>query len=337
MRIIVRSYRCPKANTMSTLPSEIPNKWVEQAAMLGNRLRKKHKLHRRWAKREEIEAYRLYDRDIPELPFAIDLYANHLHACAFERKEELDAQWIDWVLQNAAKALDIPAERLAIKTRARQKGLQQYEKQEVRNERFVIKERGHRFWVNLWDYLDTGLFLDHRETRKRVEDDAAGKRFLNLFAYTGSFGVYAAAGGADEVVQVDLSNTYLDWAAANLALNDFQKVHSRCVQSDTFAYLREAHERNERFDLVVIDPPTFSNSKRMNGTFDVKRDHVALLQATLDVLSPKGVIWFSTNARHFQLEKEAFAGIEIEDTTEMTVAPDFVGRHSHRSYRFRLP
>lgn len=304
--------------------------------MLGNRLRKKQKQHRRWTKRDNIEAYRLYDRDIPELPFAIDIYADHLHACAFERKEELDSRWVDFVLENAARAIDIPPDRLAIKTRARQKGLQQYEKQQGRNERFVVQEREHRFWVNLWDYLDTGLFLDHRETRKRVQAEAKGTRFLNLFAYTGSFGVYAAAGGASEVVQVDLSRTYLDWAAANLALNEFKNLRSRCVQSDTFSYLREARERKESFDLVVIDPPTFSNSKRMSGTFDIRRDHTALLQATLDVLSPGGVIWFSTNARHFQLERESFAGIDIEDTTEMTGAPDFAGRHSHRSYRFCL-
>lgn len=318
---------------MSTPSADVPQKWAEQGEMLGNRLRKKQKQLRKWAKRENIEAYRLYDRDIPELPFAIDVYADHLHACVFERNDEVDPRWASFVLVKAAAALDCATDRLSIKTRARQKGLQQYERQNGRGDRFVVTERGHRFWVNLWDYLDTGLFLDHRETRKRVQTDVSGKRFLNLFAYTGSFGVYAAVGGASEVVQVDLSRTYLDWAEENLALNDVDLSRCRCVHSDVLSFLRDAKTQNESFDHIVIDPPTFSNSKRMNGTFDIKRDHVTLLQSALDVLHPKGVLWFSTNARHFKLDREVLNGVHVEETTSLTTAMDFANRHSHRSYR----
>jgi 23S rRNA (cytosine1962-C5)-methyltransferase len=308
---------------------------VEQADMLANRLRKKKRLHGRWLRQQHTTAYRLYDRDIPELPFAIDAYGDRLHGAVYARKEPIDPVWARWVIARAGEVLGYPADALFIKVRERQKGLRQYERFGRQEERLVVQEHGHRFWVNLSDYLDTGLFLDHRETRRQVEHAAAGARFLNLFAYTGSFGVYAAAGGAEQIVQVDLSRTYLDWAKDNLQLNEVRPSRYRLVQADSFAFLREAAHRGERYDLVVVDPPTFSNSKRMAHTFDVKRDHPALLEAVAAVLAPGGTVWFSTNARHFSLSAEGLPFGSIEDMTDATRAPDFAERHSHRAFRLR--
>ena len=299
--------------------------------MLANRLRKKRRLCERWAKRESTDCYRLYDRDIPELPFAIDAYAGYLHASAY-RRPDLDPVWARHVVLSAARELEVPAEKVALKVRERMKGTRQYERQGQRGERLVVHERGHRFYVNLWDYLDTGLFLDHRLTRSLVEAEARGKRFLNLYSYTGSFGVYAAKGGAEQVVQVDLSRTYLDWGRDNLELNGLLSKEHAFVLQDALVFLEQAAQRRERFDLVVADPPTFSNSKRMDGTFDVRRDHAELLSRVLEVLAPGGVMYFSTNAKHFRLEEEAVAA-RIEDITERTRAPDFEGRHSHRAWR----
>lgn len=325
---------------MVVLREEIPVRWHEQAEMLGNRLKKRRQTALRWATREETDCFRIYDRDIPELPFAIDLYADHLHAAVYARTEPLEPDWVHHVILEAAARLAIAPEQVAIKQRERMKGTRQYERRGQHAARVRVHEQGHRFWVNLTDYLDTGLFLDHRRTRRRIQQEACGKRFLNLFAYTGSFGVYAAAGGATRVVQVDLSRTYLDWAKENLVENGADLARCVFVQEDTWSYLAEAKQAGAQFDLVMLDPPTFSNSKRMAQSFDVKRDHLRLLQATIAVLAPGGVLYFSTNAHHFQLDAEALIAavdVEVSDVTEETRAPDFQGRHSHRAFRIARP
>ena len=302
--------------------------------MLSNRLQKKLRLAERWAKREETDCFRLYDRDIPELPFAIDWYAGHLHVAVYRRPEPLDGRWLRHVVEQAAQGLSVPPERVATKVRERKRGARQYERQAQRRERLVVHERGHRFLVNLWDYLDTGLFLDHRITRSLIAKAVAGKRVLNLFAYTGSFGVYAAAAGAAEVVQVDLSRTYLDWARDNLEANGVDVRAHRFVPEDTLRFLEQARARNERFDVIVVDPPTFSNSKRTPDIFDVREDHPRLLALGLDVLSPRGALYFSTNAKHFRLEPSALpSGVVLHDLSVRTCPPDFEGRHSHRAWR----
>jgi 23S rRNA G2069 N7-methylase RlmK/C1962 C5-methylase RlmI len=312
--------------------------FADKAEMLGNRLRKRKKHLLRWAKREGTDCFRLYDRDIPEIPLAVDWYAGHLQVAVWDRKKkgvddaEEDA-WVDAMVSGARAALEVAAERVAVKRRERQKGSAQYERLQASERRFFVHEGGHRFWVNLWDYLDSGLFLDHRETRAMVAQESPGKRVLNLFGYTGSFGVYAAGAGAARVVQVDLSNTYLAWARDNLALNDLVRSEDELVRADTFSYLDGVAGTNERFDLVVVDPPTFSNSKRMANTFDVRRDHPELLRAVLRVLAPRGVIVFSTNARGFSLEVSSLGRVTVEDVTEQTRSPDFEGRHSHRAWR----
>jgi 23S rRNA G2069 N7-methylase RlmK/C1962 C5-methylase RlmI len=305
--------------------------------MLGNRLRKRHKHLSRWARREGVDCYRLYDRDIPEIPLAVDWYAGHLHLALWRRRgvavAEDEGAWLDAMATAASGALGIPQENVATKRREKQKGAAQYERQGARGRFVEVREGELRFGVNLWDYLDTGLFLDHRPTRRLVATESPGKRVLNLYSYTGSFGVYAAAAGAERVVQVDLSNTYLRWAEDNLRRNDLLRPQDARVRSDVFRYLDETAASGERFDLAVVDPPTFSNSKRTAGTFDVRRDHPELLRAVLRVLTPSGVLYFSTNARGFSIDTSSLARVTVEDITERTIPEDFTGRHSHRAWR----
>lgn len=319
-----------------------------QQEMLANRLRKRQRHLSKWARREGTDAYRLYDRDIPEIPLAVDWYAGCLYLAGYarggsdarrddasaEEADDAEDRWLAAMREAAASAFGIPLEDTALKRRERKRGTAQYVREASTGRRIEVHEGGHRFHVNLWDYLDTGLFLDHRKTRALVAKEVAGKRFLNLFSYTGSFGVYAAAAGASSVTQVDLSRTYLDWARDNLRLNDLPLESHELVHEDTLRFLERAADEGRAFDVVVVDPPTFSNSKRMEGTFDVRRDHVELLARTRRVLAPGGVVWFSTNARGFRLDDEAAALFaRVSDMTERTRSPDFEGRHSHRAWR----
>jgi 23S rRNA (guanine2445-N2)-methyltransferase / 23S rRNA (guanine2069-N7)-methyltransferase len=221
------------------------------------------------------------------------------------------------------EALSIPAARVVLKVRQRQRGLSQYERVAYHGAVHEVSEAGLRFLVNLTDYLDTGLFLDHRMTRALVRRLASGRDFLNLFAYTGTATVYAAAGGARTTTTVDMSATYVDWARRNLALNSFDEGRGhRLVRADCLAWL--ATPARERYGLIFLDPPTFSNSKRMGGrTFDVQRDHVALIQAAARRLARDGILLFSSNFRHFRMDRAALDEFRIEDLTEATLPPDF--------------
>jgi 23S rRNA (guanine2445-N2)-methyltransferase / 23S rRNA (guanine2069-N7)-methyltransferase len=206
------------------------------------------------------------------------------------------------------------------RTRRPQKGKAQYEALAEVGERVLVEEGGLKFLVNFTDYLDTGLFLDHRKTRARLRELAKGKRFLNLFCYTGAATVYAAAGGAAATTSVDMSRTYLDWAKRNLSVNGLAGAHE-FVRADCLAWMAEAPAGE--YDLVFLDPPTFSNSKRMDHEFDVQRDHVELIRAAVRLLAPAGLLVFSTNFRKFRLDREALAGFEIRDITKVTVPFDY--------------
>jgi len=219
----------------------------------------------------------------------------------------------------AGAALGVPRERMALKQRLRGKGGEKYGRLEERGKFFEVGEGGLKFLVNLYDYLDTGLFLDHRPLRARVRELARARRFLNLFCYTGAFSVYAAAGGATETTSVDLSQTYLDWAARNLALNGFDLTRNKLVRDDAISYLQN---HSVMFDLIFVDPPTFSNSKRAED-FDVQRDHVELLKLCGEHLLPGGTILFSNNFRRFKLDEAALAQFEIRDITTSTIPFDF--------------
>jgi 23S rRNA (cytosine1962-C5)-methyltransferase len=304
--------------------------------VLGNRVLKNQRHLGKWARREGIQAYRLYDRDIPEFPLAIDRYADWLHVQVFEKKRALQADDLENIRGELAARLEIPVLQVVIKHRRRQRGLTQYERLGATAPSFSVAERDLRFEVNLSAYLDTGLFLDHRNTRQLVREQAAQKRFLNLFAYTGSFTVYAAAGGATHSVTVDMSNTYQAWSRRNLALNglDHPGRHD-FVQSDVLGFLQRMHNHGEQFDLIVLDPPSFSNSKRMGGTFDVQRDQLTLLSDTLRLLTPGGELFFSNNRQGFRLDPGVGNLAAVTEISAQTLPVDFKRHTPHRCWLLR--
>ena len=313
---------------------------ADQIGDFRRRLAKRYKHLAKWARRQGIEAFRIYDRDIPEIPLAIDWYAGWLHASEYDRPHERTEiehdVWLDRMIEAAADELGVPPNQTFLKVRRRQRGGGQYQKLDARKTLLTVKEGGLEFEVNLSDYLDTGLFLDHRQTRALVRDEAAGKRFLNLFCYTGSFSVYAAAGGAVETTSVDLSNTYLDWTRTNLSRNAFKDAgRHRTVRDEARGFLEHRGRRGEPpFDLVVVDPPTFSRSARSETPWDVERDHAELLELVARNLVPGGVVYFSTNFRRFHLDVERLAALyEIREITNRTIPEDFRNARIHRGWR----
>jgi 23S rRNA (cytosine1962-C5)-methyltransferase len=292
--------------------------------MFENRLRKNAKHLAKWAKRLNITCYRLYDRDIPEFPFVVDYYEGRVHLQILSGDFGTDAA------QAASNALQLPTGAIHLKRREGQKGDTQYEKTGSIGEDFVVHENDCKFIVNLDSYLDTGLFLDHRNMRKMVGENASGKRFLNLFAYTGSFTVHAAKGGAISTTTVDLSNTYLDWAKRNFELNNL--FNYNIVRDDVNVFLDYT---KEEYDLIVLDPPTFSNSKKMKGNFDVQRDHAGMIAKCMELLSPGGELYFSNNLKSFRLDEAALSRFEHKEISSTTVPEDFRNRKIHRSWLFR--
>lgn len=312
----------------------------EQIGDFRRRLAKRFKHLAKWARRQGIEAFRIYDRDIPEVPLVIDWYAGWLHAAEYERphdRTEIEHDvWLSKMIEAAAAELGVPPNQAFLKARRRQRAGGQYEKVGQQQTLLSVREGGLVFEVNLSDYLDTGLFLDHRQTRGLVRDEALGKRFLNLFCYTGSFSVYAAAGGAAETTSVDLSNTYLDWTRTNLAANGFKDAgRHRTVRDEARGFLEHRARRGEPpFDLVVVDPPTFSRSAKSDAPWDVERDHAALLDLVATNLAPGGVVYFSTNFRRFHLAEEPVATrYTIREITRQTIPEDFRNERIHRAWR----
>jgi 23S rRNA (guanine2445-N2)-methyltransferase / 23S rRNA (guanine2069-N7)-methyltransferase len=301
--------------------------------MFANRIRKNLKQLSAWQRREGVGCYRLYDADMPEYAFAIDCYTaadeseRWLVVQEYQAPAQIPEETVrkrrSEALAGLVVATDIKPDHVHLRTRRRVKRGDQYTKRDERGEFRIVGEGGLRFRVNFEDYLDTGLFLDHRITRARLREAAVGKRFLNLFAYTGTATVYAAAGGASSTTTVDLSTTYLEWAQANLALNDFSGPRHRFERADVREWLMAAAQRGERFDLIFCDPPTFSNSKRMEGVFDVQRDHAGLIEDCLAVLAPGGVLVFSTNAQRFRLDEALSARHSVRDISRDTIPPDF--------------
>jgi 23S rRNA (cytosine1962-C5)-methyltransferase len=309
---------------------------IRQAQMFANRIAKNVKHLRKWAKNAGVECFRIYDRDIPELPFALDLYSDRAHLQEYSKPVmEVRAQrhWLTAMHEAAARALNIPLERVTLKQRHGQRPDAQYRKLAASAQDFVVCEGGHRFIVNLTDHLDSGLFLDHRETRALFATLAAGKRVLNLFCYTGTFSVYAARNNATSTTGVDLSKTYLDWARRNFELNGLDFGRNRLIQADVVRFLEEQRSSNDRYELIVLDPPSFSNSKRMQGVLDVQRDHVALIGGCLGLLARGGELLFSTNLRSFRLNTDALADLRMTEISEQTVPPDFRNRRIHRCWR----
>ena len=304
-----------------------------------NRLGKNAKHYLKWARRHNIEAWRLYDRDIPQFPFAIDVYGGQIHLQEYDtgwlmQPEEYET-WLSEVLEAVAFITGFAPADIHLKRRERQKGTQQYEKTGKAGADFVVHEHGRRFWVNLEKYLDTGLFLDHRNTRQRVGEMAAGKRFLNLFAYTGSFSVYAATGGAAASETVDLSNTYLDWARRNFELNGIDEARHQIVRADVFQYLQAAAQAGKPFDLIVMDPPSFSNSKKMLDILDIQRDHQKLIDGAMALLASDGLLFFSNNLRSFALDEAVAQKYAVKDISKQSVPEDFRNKKIHQCWEIR--
>ncbi|WP_298732081.1 class I SAM-dependent methyltransferase [uncultured Chitinophaga sp.] len=304
--------------------------------MFENRLVKVFRHLRKTARRQEITCYRVYDDDIPEFPFSIEIYEQCVYVAEYQRRhgmtEEEHEEWLESCITVISRVLEIPSENIFIKQRQRKQNRQaQYEKLSFEKHEMTVHEAGLNFKVNLSDYLDTGLFLDHRITRGLVRDEAKDKQVLNLFCYTGSFSVYAAAGGARSVTSVDLSKTYLAWAEDNMRLNNFDLRSHHFVHADVLQYLDTLSPNT--FDLVIVDPPTFSNSKRMKDFLDIQRDHVSMLNKVLHATRPGGVIYFSNNYRRFVLEEDQIKATSIKDITAQTLPFDFQQKMIRKCYR----
>lgn len=309
----------------------------DKLQMFENRLQKVYKHKSKLAKRQHISCYRIYDHDLPEFPFCIELYENRIYLAEYVRRhkmtEEEHVVWLEKCIEVIVKIIEVKDENVYIKQRKRKSNRHdQYEKTDDKKDFFVVEENGLKFLINLTDYLDTGLFLDHRITRKMVMEQCAGKKVLNLFAYTGSFSVYAAAGKAASVTTVDLSKTYLQWAEDNFTINLLKdKSKYFFIHADVKQYLKTLKPNS--FDLVIMDPPTFSNSKRMKDFLDIQQDHVTLLNDVLQALSPNGIIYFSTNYTKFVIDAEKINAKELKDITKATTAFDFEGKLKRWCYK----
>ena len=294
-----------------------------------NRLEKVYRHLSKQARRQEVSCYRIYDHDLPEAPFIIEVYEGKLYVSEYKRRHQLTEEehenWLDECLAVMTTVTGIPKENIFTRLRQRKEGRAgQYQKVAEEKNEAIATEAGLQFLVNLSDYLDTGLFLDHRITRQMVREQSNAKRVLNLFCYTGSFSIYAIAGGASQVVSVDLSKTYLSWAERNRVLNFPGYTNHQIVHADVLQYLKSLPA--ESFDLIVMDPPTFSNSKRMEDILDIQRDHVSLINDCMRVLSKEGKLYFSTNYTKFELRVSRIHSGSIKDISKATTPFDFTGK-----------
>lgn len=369
---------------------------IYQAKLFSNRLLKNYKQIKKWARKNKISCYRLYDRDIPEIPLAVDLYTflpneiktknqvvdflnkqnqeissnsklglemqqnelkrTYLHIYLYERPYEKNQNdeddWLLEIKKAASLTLNIAENHIIIKTRRKQSANEelarnQYTKIESKNQILgLVQEQGQIFKVNLTDYIDTGLFFDHRPLRNEIRKSCKGKKVLNLFCYTGSFSVYASQGNALKVTSVDLSKTYLDWAKENMKMNDFSDEKKYFfVRDDVFNFLNQANLKNQKgensFDIIILDPPTFSNSKKTENTLDINKDWPILIEKCLKILNPNGILYFSTNSRKLNFkteilsEKLDLANLKIEDITQKTIPDDFRNKKIHHAWKIQ--
>ncbi|RUO60302.1 bifunctional 23S rRNA (guanine(2069)-N(7))-methyltransferase RlmK/23S rRNA (guanine(2445)-N(2))-methyltransferase RlmL [Pseudidiomarina insulisalsae] len=312
----------------------------EQSSDLANRLRKNYQKMEKWAAKEGVSAWRLYDADLPEYNAAVDVYNEHLviqeYAAPKDIPPAVAKERLWYLLDTLAETLPFAAANMHLKVRQKQAGKQQYQRQQLRDITTVVHEYDAQFKVNLSDYLDTGLFLDHRWARRELGRMASGKQVLNLFAYTCTASVHAALGGARDVTSVDLSKTYLAWGEDNFRLNQLQPRRHSFIQADCLQWLQRQRPQ-QRFDVIFLDPPTFSNSKRMQDVLDIQRDHVNLLKLAARLLKDDGVILFSNNKRRFKLDEEGLAEafLKAEDWTQRSISADFA-RHKGIHHLFKV-
>lgn len=310
---------------------------MESESEFGNRFKKNLKKYMRWAEREDISCFRVYDRDLPHYNISVDLYGKWVHIHEYSPPKsiagELAAQRLRDAVRQIKEILGVRSNRVFLKTRQRQKGKNQYQKKNSRKKLYEVKEGNCYYLVNFTDYLDTGLFLDHRPLRQRIFQQAKGKRFLNLFGYTGSATVEAAAGGCASSTTVDLSATYTKWTKMNLALNGFAEEQHIVVQGDCLEWLRECRSA---FDIIFVDPPTFSNTKKEKRIFDIQKDHVKLIRLAMARLDKSGVMFFSTNYRKFILDPQLKDFFIVKDISIKTIPYDFSrNKKIHRCWEMK--
>jgi len=306
----------------------------DKSSPLKNRIRKNYRHVRKWAGRTRTNCFRIYDRDIKEYPLAIDFYDGRFCLHFFSSSKDSDEPRQD-LYDEATGAIrsifGVEDDCIYWRTRIKREKTEQYEKAGESKEFFIVLEYGAKFKVNLVNYLDTGLFLDHRETRQLVASISSGKRLLNLFAYTCSFSVHAALAGAAFTKSVDMSNTYTEWGKHNFLINGIAPQNNLIVRDDCLKFLDE--EREEKYDIIVIDPPTISRSKKMDQMFDIQIDYISLISKALKLLSKEGVIFFSTNSRKFSFDESQFPECSIQDITKKTIPLDFHNQKIHRCWK----
>jgi 23S rRNA (cytosine1962-C5)-methyltransferase len=311
----------------------------DKSSQLINCLRNNYRHLRKWAKRTYTNCFRIYDRDIAQFPVAIDFYAGKFCVHYFSQGRDTDEpspELKEKVTGALSKLFGATVPMIYWRTRAKSKETRQYEKVAAINEYFTVVEYGVNFRVNLIDYLDTGLFLDHRETRRLIASHSAGKRLLNLFAYTCSFSVQAAMAGAVFTKSVDMSNTYTAWGRKNFMLNDLSTWDHEIVRADCLKFINDEIRSGIKYDIIVVDPPTVSRSKKMDQLFDIQKDYISLLNKSMSLLNPHGAIFFSSNSRKFIFEKEAFSHCNIEELSHKTLPIDFRDKKIHRCWKISI-
>jgi 23S rRNA (cytosine1962-C5)-methyltransferase len=314
-----------------------PEKTRHHAEILANRVKKRYAHLRKRFARRHIDCFRLYDWDIPEVRAVVDWYAGHIVIAEYIRLQT-GPDWLPSMAKAVGRALNVPSDKVHIKQRRTQTddGPRYTQKKKKRGTRFIVSEGDFRFWVNLDDYLDTGLFSDHRETRLIIKETAKGKRFLNLFCYTGAFTCAAAAGGAKRTVSVDRSATYLKWAKDNLKLNGFKAQKNDFIKADVSGFLNKAKKEGERFDLVFVDPPSFFRMKRGGVSFDINDGHPDLIKAVMPVMKQGATLYFSTNHQRFMPRLDELKVNGLREITLKTIPEDYRNRQVHRCWKMEI-
>lgn len=312
--------------------------WKQQAQMLVNRVKKKYKTLRKRFARRNIDVFRLYDWDIPEIRIAVDWYAGHLVIAEYTRKQSIP-QWLTFMGEALSRAMDIPLDNIHLKHR--HSGFQdgkRYDRLDHTDHRLTVAEGDLKFYVNLFDYVDTGLFADHRVTRGMVRDMARGKDVLNLYCYTGAFSCYAALGGARSTTSVDRSASALNWARENMELNQIPLDAHSLVQSPTFDYLEKARQQGHLFDLAIVDPPSFSTSRDSAEHFDIAKDHPRLLRAVIERMRDSATLFFSTNHQDFRFRDKGLEISDIKEITARTIPEDYKSKRKtiHRCWQITI-
>lgn len=317
---------------------DLLEKYHNQAGMLANKVKKRFKHLRKRYAGQNIEVFRLYDWDIPEIRAAVDWYAGHLVVAEYTRKQS-SPEWLPMMGAAVAEALNVPPENVHLKKRfmGGREG-SRYERLDYTDQKIIVSERDLNFYVNLCDYVDTGLFSDHRDTRQLVRDMSCGKDFLNLYCYTGSFSCYAAKGGAARTVSVDRSETAIRWAKENMNLNGICEEKNTLIQADTFDFLMKAKRERRTFDLAVVDPPSFSTSREKTHDFDIASDHPMLLTAVVSLMRTGATIFFSTNHQNFMPCMDHLDITEAKEITSITIPEDYASKKKtiHRCWKITV-